>query len=104
MPVLPMHLRAVNFLGRSKISGVRLLRGVRGLAVRSKHGDITVAIGITTGHHCTAAFCRRLFVFCDASFCDWRVWSFFDGSARAVTLRSIRPKVKGRWATICHEF
>ena len=66
MLVLPMHLHAVNFLGRNKISGVILtiteclLKGAGGLAVRSKRGDISVAIGITTGYHLTIAFCSRL--------------------------------------------
>ena len=71
MPALPMHLHAANFLGRSntKISRVRLtitrclLRGAVGLVVRSKRGDISLAIGITTGQHPTAAFCSGLF-FC----------------------------------------
>ena len=48
-------------------------------------------------------FLRPLF-FWDASFCDWRVRTFLDGSARAVTLRSIQPNLKGRWATISQEY
>ena len=66
MPVLPMHLHAVNFGGHNKISGVSLtiigcvLRGVGGLAVRSKRGDISVAIGITTGHHLHNPCCLLL--------------------------------------------
>ena len=96
MPVLPMHLRAVKFFGHNKISGVKLtiigciLKGAGGLAVGSKRGDINNTIDITTSHHLVAAFCGRLF-FCDASFCDWRVRTFFDGLACAVTLRSIQP-------------
>ena len=55
MPVPPMHLHAVNFLERSKISRRRLTIT---RCLQSKRGDIRVAIGITTSHHLLAALCK----------------------------------------------
>ena len=95
-----MHLHAVDFLRCSNISTLRLT--ITGY-LQSKHGDIRVAIGITTGHHLLATLCSRLF-FCAASFCDRRLRTFLDGSAREETLRSMRPNFKSRWATISREY
>ena len=38
-------------------------------------------------------------LFCDASLCGCCAWTFLDGSARAVTLHSIQPNLKGHSAT-----
>ena len=61
MPVPPIHLHAVNFLGRSKISRLRLTIT---RCLHSKRGDIRVAIRITTDHHLLVALCRHLFFLC----------------------------------------
>ena len=67
MPILPIHVHAVNFWGHGKIRRVGLtitgclLKGAGGVAIRSKRGDISVTTGITSGHHLAAALCRSLF-------------------------------------------
>ena len=82
MPGSPMHLHGCSYISRRRL----IITGW----IQSNRGDISVAIGITTGHHLLAAFCKCPFLG-DAIFFDWRV---------RVTLRSIRPNLKGRSATI----
>ena len=53
MLVPPMHLH-----GCSNSSSLRLIITGR---VQSTRGDMSVTIGITTGHHLPSAFCKCLF-------------------------------------------
>ena len=99
MLLLHMHLNTVNFLWRNKIGGFSLtitgyrLKGVDDVPVHSLHGEINVAIGLTTDHHLTA-FYRAFFSGMQdlSQACE----ELFDGSARTVTLRATHHNFKGR--------
>ena len=45
--------------------------------------------------------CLQFVFFGDVSYFDWRVWAFFRGSARAITMQS---NLKGLLATISREY
>ena len=53
MSVSPMHLHGCSNSSRRRL----IITGW----VQSKRGDISVTIGITTGHHLPTAFCKCLF-------------------------------------------
>ena len=94
MSVSPMHLHGCSNNSRRRLIITEW--------VQSKRGHISVAIGITTGHHLAAAFCKCLF---------FGIQVFVSGGCEpflmapgSVTLRSIRLNLKGRSARISQEY